>query len=243
VMIESTDGCLDGYARKRVLAYSLLLSLVLHIGAALVFIVAGGLVTRGDNAPKFIVQEVMLGPSVSVPNQSIAPPSLVPSFVKTPLTPAAEQESVEQVQEQPPDQSSASSANSKVGDLLSIPLGLGMTHGYFSGLADGRTLKDDVRGYYFEMVEKINREWWNQAAQLKEPIRQDGIFDVLLQRDGTIVSIQIKQGTGLPEADRLLLEIIKKSSPLPPLPSTYELGMFRAPLKIKAPSFLFRLGK
>ncbi|NTV50423.1 MAG: TonB C-terminal domain-containing protein [Geobacteraceae bacterium] len=225
------------------MGYSLLLSLALHIGAALVFIVAGGVVTGVGKAPKFIVQEVLLGPSPSSPNQSIAPPSLGSSSDKTPLTPTAEQESVEQVQEQPPDQSSEASVNSKEGDILSIPLGLGMTHGYFSGLADGRTLKDDVRGYYFEMVEKINREWWSQAVQLKEPIRQDGIFDVLLQRDGTIVSIQIKQGTGLPEADRLLLEIIKKSSPLPPLPSTYELGMFRAPLRIKAPSFLFRLGK
>ena len=225
------------------MGYSLLLSLALHIIAALVFIVAGGVVTGVDRPPKFIVQEVLLGPSVSAPNQSIAPPPLVPTSDKTLLTPTAEKESVEHIQEQSPAQSLSTSANSKEADLMSIPLGLGMTHGYFSGLADGRTLKDDVRGYYFEMVEKINREWWNQAAHLKEPIRQDGLFDVLLQRDGTIVSIQIKQGTGLLEADRLLLEIIKKASPLPPLPSTYELGMFRAPLRIKAPSFLFRLGK
>jgi protein TonB len=242
-MIESTDGCLDRDARKRVLGYSLLLSLVLHIGAALVFIVAGGVVTGVDKAPKFIVQEVLLGPSISASNHTIAPAPLVPSSENTSLKSETEQESVEQVQEQSTDQSSAISSNQKEGDLLSIPLGLGMTHGYFSGLADGRTLKDDVRGYYFEMVEKINREWWSQAAQLKEPILQDGIFDVVLQRDGTIVSIQVRQKTGLPEADRLLLEIIKNASPLPPLPSTYELGMFRAPLKIKAPSFLFRLGK
>jgi protein TonB len=116
-----------------------------------------------------------------------------------------------------------------------------MTHGYFSGLADGRTLRDDIRGYYFEMVEKINREWWDKAGLLKEPLRQDGIFELLVQRDGTIVSIQILQGTGSSEADRLLTGIIRNSSPLPPLPSTYNLELFRAPLRIKAPSFLFRL--
>src|SRR6185369_11596848 len=116
-----------------------------------------------------------------------------------------------------------------------------MTHGYFSGLADGRSLRDDVRGYYFEMVEKINKEWWDKAGLLREPLRQDGIFESLIQRDGTIVSIQILQGTGLSEADRLLTEIIRNSSPLPPLPETYNLGLFRAPLRIKAPSFLFRL--
>ena len=124
---------------------------------------------------------------------------------------------------------------------MSTPLGLGMTHGYFSGLADGRSLRDDIRGYYFEMVEKINREWWEKAGLLKEPLRQDGIFELVVQRDGTIVSIRILQGSGSSEADRLLTEIIRTASPLPPLPSTYELGLFRAPLRIKAPSFLFRL--
>ena len=124
---------------------------------------------------------------------------------------------------------------------MSTPLGLGMTYGYFSGLADGRSLRDDIRGYYFEMVEKINREWWEKAGLLKEPLRQDGVIELLVQRDGTVVAIQILQGTGVGEADRLLMEIIRNASPLPPLPVTYDPGLFRAPLRIKAPSFLFRL--
>ncbi len=229
--------------RARVMGYALALSLVLHIGAVLVFIVASGVMTGVNNAPKFIVQDVVFAPSNSASNQSIAPQTFEPSSEKTSPTPPVEVGSADNVQEPQPDQLSEQSADVNKNASISIPLELGMTHGYFSGLAGGRTLRDDIRGYYFEMVEKINREWWNQAGLLKEPIHQDGIFDVLLQRDGTIVSIQIRQGTGLPEADRLLVEIIRKASPLPPLPSTYELGMFRAPLRIKAPSALFRLGK
>jgi protein TonB len=99
----------------------------------------------------------------------------------------------------------------------------------------------NIRGYYFEMVEKINREWWDKAGLLKEPLRRDGIFELLVQRDGTIVTIRILQGSGSHEADRLLTEIIRNASPLPPLPSSYDSSMFRAPLRIKAPSFLFRL--
>jgi TonB family protein len=91
------------------------------------------------------------------------------------------------------------------------------------------------------MVEKINREWWDKAGLLKEQLRQDGVFELLVERDGTIVSIRILQGTGSSEADRLLTEIIRKASPLPPLPSSYDLDLFRAPLRIKAPSFLFRI--
>ena len=75
---------------------------------------------------------------------------------------------------------------------------------------------------------------------LKEPLRQDGIFEVLVQRDGNFDSMRILQGTGSREADRLVLEIIRNASPFPPLPSTYELDIFRAPLRIKAPSYLFR---
>ena len=73
---------------------------------------------------------------------------------------------------------------------MSTPLGLGMTHGYFSGLADGRTLRDDIRGYYFEMVEKINREWWDKAGLLKEPLRQDGILNCCFNEMG--LSFQYK---------------------------------------------------
>jgi len=235
--IRTTDTTHD------VLGYSLVLSLALHIGAALVFIVVGSFMTGVGKAPNFIIQDVMLVPSINASNHSMAPPPFVSSFENTPSRPTAERESVVPAQEPPRGQLSATSADSSEGGPMSAPLGLGMTHGYFSDFAGGRSLRDDIRGYYFEMVAQINREWWNQAALLKEPIRQDGIFDVLLQRDGTIVSIQIKQGTGLPEADKLLIEIIRKASPLPSLPSTYDQEMFRAPLRIKAPSFLFRLGK
>ncbi|MDD2541400.1 MAG: TonB C-terminal domain-containing protein [Desulfuromonadaceae bacterium] len=206
------------------------------------FIVASGVMSGVNNVSDFIIQDVVFAPSNNTSKQPVAPPSFAPSS-KTPPTPPVEEDSADHVQEPQPDQLPAQSANAHEGDQTSIPLELGMTHGYFSGLASGKSLREDVREYYFQMVEKINREWWNQAGLLKEPIRQDGMFDVLLQRDGTIVSIRVRQGTGLPEADRLLVEIIKKASPLPFLPSTYDQGMFRAPLRIKAPSVLFRLGK
>jgi protein TonB len=116
-----------------------------------------------------------------------------------------------------------------------------MTHGYFSMLADGKTLRDDVRAYYSEMVEKINREWWDKARLLKEPLREDGVYEIVIQRDGTIMAQQLVRSTGSREADQLIAEIIKKASPLPPLPATYQLDQFQVPLKIKAPLSLFRV--
>ena len=225
-------------ARKRLLAYALSFSLVLHIGAALIIIIAGGMGgERGDAT--FLIQDVSLSPAViSSPKPVMSEPPQQNEPQEVPAKP--DQQPVEQPQESS-GQQTAHTESAQTAAIISTPLGMGMSFGYFSGLADGRSLREDIRGYYFEMVEKINREWWQQAELLKEPIRQDGIIDVLLQRDGTVLSIRIVQGTGLADADRVLAEIIKKSSPLPPLPASYDQPMFRAPLRIKAPSFLMRL--
>jgi len=227
--------------RKHWFGYALALSLALHLGAALAFIIAGGFKIAGDNTTNFIIHEISLSPSISAPVKTVPSPPFPQPEMSSP-TPDAEQKTETPAQVPTPERLSESASNpGKEGGLMSTPLGLGMTHGYFSGLADGRSLRDEIRGYYFEMVEKINREWWDKAGLLKEPLRQDGIFELLVRRDGTIVTIQILRGTGSREADRLLTDIIRKASPLPPLPTTFDMDQFRAPLRIKAPSFLFRL--
>jgi len=223
------------------MGYALALSLVLHIGAALLFIIAGGFEMSGKNTSNFIIADIELTPSISAPAKTTTePPSPPPAMTSTPPPAALETEkpAQEPEPEQPPE---STGGHGKEAGLMSTPLGLGMTHGYFSGLSDGRSLRDDIRGYYFEMVEKINREWWDKAGLLNEPLRRDGIFELLVKRDGTIVSIRMLQGTGSGEADRLLAKIIMNASPLPALPSTYDSDLFRSPLRIKSPSFLFRL--
>lgn len=127
-------------------------------------------------------------------------------------------------------------------ELMATPLGLGMTFGYVSSLAEGRSLREDIRGYYFELVEKVNREWWKRAEGLKEPVRQDGFIELYLQSDGSIVSQRMYQGTGSREADQVLQEVIKAVSPFPPFPPGFDQKVFLAPLRIKAPSNLFRFG-
>lgn len=221
--------------RKRGIQYALVLSLVLHIGAALVIIIASGFSTGVKNTDNFIIQDFALTPSISAPAKSmLAPPDQHPAMTSSTRT--ALRETDKPAQEQASEQSSNPSGSSgNMGGGLSAPLGFGDSHGYFSGQADGRSLRGDIRGYYFEMVEKINRVWWDKAAFLKEPLRHDGVFELLVRRDGSIVSIKILQGTGSSEADRLLTETIRKASPLAPLPSAYEPDLFKTPLRIMAP--------
>jgi protein TonB len=220
--------------------WALVISLVLHGGAAGVVIYFSGFSAVGTHSTPLIIQEIELSPLLTAPMQPLTTPSeqhhaMAPQAVQTPA------EAEKPRQESSGETQAPTSENAgKEGGLIATPLGLGMTHGYFSMLADGKTLRDDVRAYYFTVVEKINREWWDGAALLKEPLHADGVFEIVIRRDGTIEALQLVRSTGSREADRLIAEILRKASPLPPLPSTYPAEEFRIPLKIKAPLSLFR---
>lgn len=220
--------------------WAIVVSLTLHISAVILIIYFSAFSSVDTQSSGLVLQSIELSPSISSPVQ---PLTLPPKHHQEMKTPSA---SLDQVAENPtPEspaepQSPAAEKSGISGGLKSTPLGLGMTHGYFSPLGSGKTLRDDVRAYYFEIVEKINREWWDKAALLKEPLHEDGVFELVIQRNGTIEELRRVRGTGSREADQLIAEIIKATSPLPPLPSTYELDQFQAPLKIKAPLSLFR---
>jgi protein TonB len=219
--------------------WSIIVSLTLHCGAAVILMYMSGTTTIGKHSSNLIIQNIELS------SLSTQRPQLVTSPIRheSLMTPSQSQVQAIDIQHQEPSESElqpASTNNDKDGGITSTPLGLGMTHGYFTPLADGKSLRDDVRAYYLQIVESINREWWDKAALLKEPLSEDGIFEIAIQRDGTIEAQRILRRTGSMEADRLIAEIIRKASPLPPLPSTYEPDQFRAPLRIKAPLTLFR---
>jgi periplasmic protein TonB len=222
---------------KRLMGYALAISLMLHL-LAVVFIVAAGSTIR--NTPvisSILVENVALSPAISRPKPAETLPVPPPPETETPsdVSPGAPPQAPPAVQPSP-----KGKAPEEMKELMTTPLGLGMTYGYISSLAEGRSLREDIRGYYFELVEKINREWWKRADGLKEPIRQDGIIELYVQPDGSIISQRMYQGTGSREADQVLQDVIKEVSPLPPLPASFDQKVFLAPLRIKAPSNLFR---
>jgi len=125
--------------------------------------------------------------------------------------------------------------------VMSSPLGLGMANGYFSTLADGKSLREDIRAYYFDLLDKINERWWQKAGTLKEVALHDGVVEILIGHDGKLQDARLTWNTGSPEADRAIIEILAAASPFPPLPASYEPELFRAPLRITAPSHLLSM--
>lgn len=124
-------------------------------------------------------------------------------------------------------------------DILATPLGLGMVNGYFSSLADGRTLREDIRSYYFDILDKINQRWWQNAGTLKEAAQQDGIIEILIDREGNLLDMRQIRSSGSREVDRAIIDAITGATPFPPLPSSLERDVFQAPLKISKPLHLF----
>lgn len=166
------------------------------------------------------------------------------SDVQAPVQPSEQQEPVQEpparindaIQSDNPD----STENASNNDLTS-PLVLGMANGYFSSLADGRTLRDDIRGYYFDILEKINRRWWQTAGTIKEVALQDGIIEIMIGRDGELLGTRQIRSTGSRVVDKLIADAITQEAPYPTLPASYASGTFQAPLKITKPSYLFNI--
>jgi len=223
--------------RKRWMGCALAISLMLHLLAVVFIIAAGSAIRNTPVISGILVESVAPSPAISRPKP--AEPLLAPTPPET--EPPSDVSPGEQPLPSPAVQPSPmGKASEEMKELMTTPLGLGMTYGYVGSLGDGNSLREDIREYYFELVGKINREWWKRADGLKEPIRLDGIIVLYLRPDGSIISQRMNQGTGSQEADQILLDAIKAVSPLPPLPASFDQDMFLAPLRIKAPSNLFR---
>ncbi len=119
-------------------------------------------------------------------------------------------------------------------ELQKTSIGLGLTNGYFSGIGEGETLRDDVREYYFTMLRQINEKWWLQPGS-RQGAAGNAVVNLLISRDGVIVRSFLVQGSGNPVFDRQILQAVTAANPLPPLPESYKGDMFVAPLRFKAP--------
>ncbi len=120
-------------------------------------------------------------------------------------------------------------------------IALGITNGYFSSLAEGQTLHDDIRDYYFTILRAINEKWWVASESHASAYRR-AMISVVIGRDGNVVKAEIRQGSGSYSYDKSLLKALEAASPFPPLPKQYRMGYFEAPLVFNPPLNLMGTG-
>ena len=133
---------------------------------------------------------------------------------------------------------SLASAGTNPASLHERSFGLGLTTGYFSSLAEGETLRNDIRDYYFSMLREINEKWWLNNEEHSGGLG-GAIVQIVVARNGMIVDKTFIRSSGNPSFDRSILQALEKASPLPPLPPDYQLNYFSAPLRFNAPLNLF----
>ncbi|MBT1075905.1 energy transducer TonB [Geobacter grbiciae] len=115
-------------------------------------------------------------------------------------------------------------------------LSVGLTRGFFRSLADGETLRGDVREYYFELVERVNEQWWDAASGTgMEPGRQEALVTITVRKNGELLDVRLIRSSGNDQYDRLIMDTLQAASNLPPLPDSYPGEFFQAPLRLMAP--------
>jgi protein TonB len=184
-----------------------------------------------DSVPSFPEQPPQEDPvprlTEAVPEEPVTPP--LPEQEAVPKAPLTDVERLtEHVRE-------AVAGGKDQPELLEqSSLGLGLSLGYFSSLAEGRTLRDDIKQYYFAMLRKVNEQWWlTGAGSIRTP--RIPIITVVLARNGDLVERFIAQGSGDREYDKKILQAVDSAAPFPPLPPTYRDPFFKVPIRMVAP--------
>lgn len=216
----------------------LVISLVVHALFALC-IISGNGGQRGMPTINFIdltMSELASPAAPKAVSQTLpAPPAPMSETTETPREPepqpAPPPSEAEQLTETL--KNAVSSAAQQPEALQKASFGLGLMNGHFSTLADGRSLRDDMREYYLDMLRTINEKWWVDGGHFEGA--RGAIINIVVARNGEIVNARVIQSSGNPQYDRTVLKSLQAASPVPPLPEHFAGGYFTAPIRFNAP--------
>jgi len=217
---------------RNLFARALTLSLALHLSLAAV---AALFPPRLESllVPESIVMVDLTDPAPPRSGEIVTPTAsqtATPSSPKQMMLPSA----VEEALPVPEPETEAPRPSPPQANAASLSLGL--TRGFFRSLADGETLREDVREYYFELVERVNAQWWATATSAAmEPGRHEALVTITVRKSGELLDVRLVKSSGSTEYDRLIMDALQAASNLPPLPESYPGEFFQAPLRLMAP--------
>jgi TonB family protein len=121
--------------------------------------------------------------------------------------------------------------------MQKVSFGLGLLNGNFGTIADGRTLRDDMREYHLSLLKAINENWWRNGIKLEG--MNSVVVTIVVSRSGEIINANIMQSSGNSSYDRTVVKSLMGAGPLPPLPSYFHSQVFTAPIRFNPPLTLF----
>ena len=210
-------------------------SVILHLGCTLLLLglPGGGAPARQSITYVDLGQAPAHPPTTPPAAQPIQQKELLPP--ETPPVPDTPLKAQQTEAEQPKGAPEQPAARESVTEEKShTTLGLGLTKGYFRSLGDGETLRQDVKGYYLEMLQGINEKWWLDQQFDQQRINPI-VINITVARNGDIVGSAVMISSGNPRYDRAVQRSLAEAGPLPPLPAEYEGDFFQAPIRLVPP--------
>ncbi len=205
------------------------LSLIIHIIASTILLLPGRY-TLPSTAPLFVDLKSMASPA-EIPEKLVEtlPPTEIPPLPEPLPEPAPESAKLDKAIE-----NSLQKAVQSPDAVHESAIGLGMVSGHFASFAQGESLKDDIRVYYFTLMRRINEVWWTGGAA-KGAFVSPASVNLLISRDGKVIGCELLESSGSREQDQALLNSVKMAEPLPPLPQSYPQRTFNAPIRFVPP--------
>jgi len=207
------------------------LSLLLHLAASVIFVLPGRF-SRSGAPPVYL--ELQSPPEA--PAASAGPPQkeAADSQPATPVAEAAAEPATEAARLEQSVASSLQKAAQTPEAVHENSIGLGMLSGHFASFAEGASLKDDVRAYYFALMRRINEAWWTSGAA-QGAFANAAAVNLIISSDGMVVACELLESSGSREQDKTLLAAVRAAEPLPPLPQSYPWPTFSAPIRFVPP--------
>lgn len=217
------------------------ISLAVHLLCTLVLI-GGGSGRQGTPTINYLDLTMSQLQSVQTPSNPArqtleTPPLLQEGELPEEQQPAAPPSETEQLKQNL--QNAVNSAADQPEAMQKFSFGLGLVNGHFGTIADGKTLRDDMREYYLSMLRTINEKWWVDGSRYEGV--GGAIINITVARNGEILRANMLQSSGNPAYDRALIKSLEGASPVPPLPPNFIGNFFMAPIRFNPPLKLLSL--
>jgi len=233
-MIDQTEPSYTLLKQRRsvdIFACTVVISLILHIAASMLLSLPGHF-SAPVSAPVFVDLQSMTSSPASEEEPAQEPPrSDEPAAPDLQTLPEPSSESAKL------DKAIESSLRKAVQEPEAVhdsAIGLGMVSGHFASFAEGESLKDDIRVYYFSLMRRINEVWWLSGAA-KGNFTYAASVNIHISREGKVLGCELLESSGSREQDQALLDAIKRAEPLPPLPQSFYGRVFNAPIRFVPP--------
>lgn len=235
-MTEDLDPSQPLLSKRRsidIFVCTIVISLLLHLAASLILVLPGRF---SQNRPAALFVDLQNMPLLPAEGATPAASPEQPAD-KPPEVPVAEPQAMpgpETVKLESAVASSLRRAAQTPEAVHENSIGLGMISGHFASFAQGESLKDEIRVYYFSLMRRINEIWWTKGAGKGSFVNPASVH-LSISREGKLLACELIESSGSLEQDKMLVEVIRSAEPLPPLPASYRWPTFDAPIRFVPP--------